>query len=336
MRTVASSLEQARALVVPALKEAVETLHPGNRSVCGYHLGWLDELGKETVSDSGKAVRPALALLSADAAGAPPETALPAAVAVELVHNFSLIHDDVMDEDRERRHRPTAWTVFGEARAILAGDALFALAAQVLLRSGSAHRTHALGLLLDATSELIWGQAEDLDFESRLDVSPGEVVAMSAAKTGALMSCSSAIGAVLAGAPARTTGALASFGRHLGIAFQAVDDLLGIWGRPQTTGKPAFNDLIQKKKSLAVVQGLSGSGPHTLQLRKILSADEVTAEDARRAARLLEESGARSWAERVAHEELGHALEALHSAPMEEDARLQLEEMARFVTERDF
>lgn len=173
----------ARELVDPALRAAVDRLSPYMARVVGYHLGWLDAGGREVGGGSGKALRSALALLSAQAGGAPAQHGVPAGVAVECVHNFSLLHDDIMDGDRERRHRPTAWTVFGSSAAILAGDALLTLAEEVLLEHGSPGGYWAGRCLTTATQRLIAGQAADLEFEQRDEVSLDESLTMASDKT---------------------------------------------------------------------------------------------------------------------------------------------------------
>ena len=335
-RTLPSALAQAKELVTPALREAVESLHPQLRLVSSYHFGWLESDGTPTSGNGGKSVRPALCLLSAQAAGAAPEVGLPGAVAVELIHNFSILHDDVMDRDRERRHRPTAWALFGEPTAILAGDALFALASDVLLAAPSGiDGVQALRRLTKDTTSLIWGQAEDLSFEHRLDVSLDECLSMCAGKTGALLSCASSIGAILAGADEATVDAMSSYGWHLGIAFQAVDDLLGIWGRPQTTGKPAANDLRQRKKSLPVAAAFQ-SVRHSADLATLLRAEQLSETDVQRAVEVLESAGAREAVTAIADRELRLALESLHREPIQERARAELADIARFVVEREF
>lgn len=134
---VTALLERGRALSTPVLRAAVDRLAPPMDTVAAYHFGWIDAQGRPSVGDGGKAVRPALALLSAEAAGATAEAGVPGAVAVELVHNFSLLHDDLMDGDEQRRHRDTVWKVHGPAQAILVGDALFALANEILLELGT-------------------------------------------------------------------------------------------------------------------------------------------------------------------------------------------------------
>src|ERR1700726_5128677 len=162
----------ARDLVGPATEAAISRLSPRVRRVAAYHYGLADAGGTPVRNGSGKALRPALALLSARAAGVAPERGVSAAVAVELVHNFSLLHDDIMDNDTERRHRPTAWTVFGVGPAILAGDALLALAQDLLLEDDTLKGAWASRCLSAAVLRLVDGQGEDLAFEKRDEVPP--------------------------------------------------------------------------------------------------------------------------------------------------------------------
>jgi geranylgeranyl diphosphate synthase, type I len=329
--TLPETLNRARELVWPALRAAVDSLEPELRAVAVHHFGW-----DEDVAGGGKAVRPALALASAAAAGGAPETAVDGAVAVELVHNFSLLHDDIMDRDQERHHRPTAWTVFGEARAILAGDALVNLASQVLLQRGTPEALRATALLVDATGRMIAGQSEDMSREGRVGVRVEEVIAMHAAKTGALLSCSSSIGAVLSGADEDIVGRLGAFGMQVGIAFQAVDDQLGIWGRPELTGKPTWNDLRQRKSSLPVVAALDTQCPEADRLRELLSEAELSEAEIAEAAELVEACGGPRYAADEAERRLGLALRELERASIAPEAREELEGLARFIVEREF
>ncbi len=329
-------LERARDLTAPALRAAVGRLEPSIARVAAYHLGWVDAAGQPLAGNGGKAIRPALAVLSAEATGTDARGALPGAVAVELVHNFSLLHDDLMDGDEERRHRPTAWKAFGPAMAILTGDALLALAEDVLLKVPGETGARAARHLTEATDRLITGQAEDLSFEKRLDVSVAECMAMTGNKTGALLACASSIGAVLAGAPEPSVTALADFGRHLGLAFQAIDDLLGIWGQPEVTGKPAWSDLRQRKKSVPVAVALSAGTPSSERLTGLLGGDgPVGEEDLALAAKLVEEAGGRDWAQREAERQLELALACLDAVAIPSAARDDLVSLARFVTARE-
>lgn len=346
-QSVPEVLGRARRLVEPALRAAVDRLSPELRPIAQYHLGWVDPDGRPVGGDGGKGVRPALALLSAEAVGAPSVLGVPGAVAVELVHNFSLIHDDVIDGDDERRHRPTVWALFGVGRAVIVGDALLALAQQVVLdpsqllaldgvRPAAADGARACSAIADATAAMIAGQALDMAFESVPAVDVEGCLAMEAGKTGALLGCAASVGALLAGASQEVVAALDRYGMELGLAFQAVDDLLGIWGDPVTTGKPAWSDLRQHKKTLPVAAALASSGPHVEELAALLAEDDLDEDGIARAAALVEECGGRAAAAEEAERRLASALAAIAAADLAETAHDELAELARFVVEREY
>ncbi|MFI7244041.1 polyprenyl synthetase family protein [Streptomyces qinglanensis] len=336
MSTAPACLGHSRAAITPALRAAVDRLDHRSRHQAAYHFGWITAGGAPTRADAGKAVRPALALLSAEAVGASPETALPGAVAVELVHNFSLVHDDLMDGDEERRHKRTVWKLWGSSSAILTGDALLTLAQEVLLDAGTPAAASAARLLARTTRHLIRGQVQDLSFERRPYVTVDECLDMAADKTGALLSASSAIGAVLAGAPAATVDALARYGDEMGRAFQLTDDVLGIWGDPAVTGKPVHSDLRARKKSLPVSHALQQGGTHGVELATWLSAPgEPGEEELRRAAELIDGAGGRDWALAEAARRMKLAEDALLGVDLEAGARGELLALGRFVVDRD-
>lgn len=334
-------LERGRTMSTPVLRAAVDRLAPPMDTVAAYHFGWIDAEGRPADGDGGKAVRPALALLSAEAAGAAPEVGVPGAVAVELVHNFSLLHDDLMDGDEQRRHRDTVWKVHGPAQAILVGDALFALAGEILLELGTVEAGRATRRLTTATRKLIDGQAQDISYELRERVTVEECLEMEGNKTGALLACACSIGAVLGGADDKMADTLEAYGYHLGLAFQAVDDLLGIWGDPVATGKQTWSDLRQRKKSLPVVAALAAGGAASQRLGELLAADAKSSdfesfseeEFATRAA-LIEESGGREWTSQEARRQHAIAIEALDRVDMPGKVRAQLTALADFVVVR--
>lgn len=311
-------------------------------TVASYHFGWIDQTGRPADGDGGKAVRPALALLTAEAAGAPAETGIPGAVAVELVHNFSLLHDDLIDGDEQRRHRDTVWKVHGPAQAILVGDALFALANEILLEQGTVEAGRATRRLTTATRKLIDGQAQDITFEHLERVTVQECLDMEGNKTGSLLACAASIGAVLGGASEADADALEEYGYHLGLAFQAVDDLLGIWGDPASTGKQTWSDLRQRKKSLPVVAALAAGGPASERLGELLAADAKNPENdafneeefAMRAA-LIEEAGGREWTSQEARRQYATAVAALDKMDMPEEINRKLVGLADFVVVRE-
>ncbi len=341
-------LARSQELTTPALMTAIGRLAPDIRRLVSYHMGWSDTSGRPTEEQGGKGIRPALALLSAEAAWADAIISVPGAVALELVHNFSLIHDDIIDGDTERHHRPTVWSVWGIGSAIIAGDALETLAHQVLLEGASPHVSAASAALAEATAAMIAGQADDLAFEGRRTVTVEECMAMSAAKTGALLGAATSIGAVLAGASPATVGSLRDFGAHLGLAFQAVDDLLGIWGDPARTGKPAGNDLRQRKKSMPVVSALAAGGDEADELLALLAApdpdpgpdpggasrDPLDADQIARAAYLVESCGGRAWTAARAKAHLDAALGALERVRLSPAPQRELADMAVYVVER--
>ncbi len=335
VRSVPEVLEVARQQVTPVLRAAVATLAPEIRPAAEYHLGWAEADGRPAGADSGKCVRPALALLSAQAAGTHASVSLPGGAAVELVHNFSLLHDDVIDGDDKRRHRPTVWAVFGVGRAIITGDALLALAQRMLVDVPGAPGRAAARSLADATMAMIAGQADDMAFETNPDVGVERCLAMEAAKTGAILACASSIGAILAGAPGPTVEALSDFGLHLGLAFQAVDDLLGIWGDPARTGKPPWSDLRQHKKTLPVTAALAGADGKAGELSSLLATAELSETEVAHAARLVEECGGRELTMAEANRQLTSALAALEHVPLEPTAALELTQVARFVADRE-
>lgn len=329
-------LTRARDLTVPALQAAVDRLPPLLRSPARYHFGWEDGEGVPTVaSPGGKMIRPALAVLSAEAAGAPAPIGVPGGAAVELIHNYSLIHDDIIDRDTERRHRATVWTVFGTDTAIIVGDALQTLAHQLLLVDHTEPNVAASALLHDATLAMIGGQILDMSFDDRTIVTHEECEQMEADKTGAILACASAIGAVLAGAPAPLVDALHTYGLHLGLAFQAVDDHLGIWGDTASTGKPVGNDLRERKKSVPVTYVLATGGTHADELAALFALDCLGDTEVARATRLIEAAGGGDYTLARAETHLDAALTALRAAPAAPAAAEELEALARFVCDRD-
>ncbi len=226
---------------------APHAAHAAHYAMMHYHLGWADEALQPSTVTSGKRIRPLLCLMACEAVGGNPVDAVPAAAAVEILHNFSLVHDDIEDGDETRRHRPTLWALWGVPQAINVGDGMFALAYTALLRAGrraasdapspAAHAAlAATELFSQACIKLTEGQHLDLSFEERLDVSASEYLQMIEGKTAALIAGSASLGARFGGADLRQERLLGSFGRNLGLAFQIQDDILGIWGRPGADG----------------------------------------------------------------------------------------------------
>jgi len=308
-----------------------------------YHLGWQDAAGAAGPGRRGKGLRPTLCLVASDAVSGEHRRALPAAAAVELVHNFSLIHDDIQDGDAERHHRPTVWRVFGEAQAINAGTAMYALAGLALARLGEegvpeGMQLAALKRVHGTCLRLLEGQYLDLAFEARLDITVDDYLRMIRGKTAALLGCSAALGALLgsAGEQRPEAAAFQELGEELGLAFQIRDDMLGIWGDARQTGKPVGADIKARKKSLPVVDALErAGGSRGDALRAVYAAPEVDDEGRDLVLDILADVGAEARARSLAERHRDRALAAVAGLPLEPRARDDLEAIAAFLTERD-
>lgn len=327
-------LGRCRALVRPALSEAVGRMHPWTGEMAAYSFGWCEVGGTPAAAPGGKGVRQALAVLGAEAVGAPGRAGVPAAVAVELVHTFSLLHDDIMDGDAARRRRPTVWKAYGTGPAVLAGDALFALAVETLAAAPCGPQ--AVRVLSVALGDLVRGQADDLLFAARPwrgpgRVRPAEYRAMAGHKTGGLLGCAAALGALLGGAAPSVVDALDRAGRHLGIAFQVVDDVLGIWGDPAVTGKPVHGDLRERKKTYPVLAALDSGGRAARRLAALLE----TGGDLEEAAALIECAGGRSAAVAEARRHLAAVEAALAGVALEQGAVDELRALLEYLVRRD-
>jgi len=299
-----------------------------------YHLGWVDASLAPVSSNTGKLLRPTLLLLAYEAAGAwelastdSTDTthlrrALPIAIAVELTHNFTLIHDDIEDGDAERRHRPTLWKLWGVPQAINTGDGMFALSRQILwdaLETGVEHAlVTRLGTILDRTVQTVAeGQYLDLSFETRQDVSVAMYVDMIRRKTAALMSCAAEMGAVLGTGDQETIECLRAFGLAIGIAFQVRDDILGIWASTSELGKTAAGDVYRRKKSLPILHALEHASEQDQQALRTLYQQEgaITQEQLDTILTILERTQTRSYCRVFLSEQCQFAYAALANIP---------------------
>jgi geranylgeranyl diphosphate synthase type I len=285
-----------------------------------YPLGWVDpELRPlDPPAPAGKRLRPALCLLVCEAVGGDHRAALAPAAAIELVHNFSLVHDDIQDESPLRRGRPTVWVRWQTSQAINVGDSLFALAQLALLDDGEQPAdllVSAARRLNQTCLRLVEGQYLDLELQEAGSASLKAYQTMIGGKTAALLECAAWLGARFGGADDGRAERFAAFGRQLGLAYQFQDDLLGIWGDPALTGKSADSDLRSRKQALPAVLALQASGPLAERFRDLfLAPGEMSSEQARVAAEQLDDLGVREQAGRMVDEGYARAAEALQGA----------------------
>ncbi len=337
-------LNRLNARYGPALEAELRSAVPDDGTLLSrmvaYHLGWVDAEGRPAAADPGKRLRPLLMLLACEGVGGDWQKALPGAAALELVHNFTLIHDDIQDRSPERRHRPAVWVLWGVNQAINAGDGLFALAFRKL--ADLAGRGVAPEVALEGArmlAEACWvvcqGQVADLELAARPTATLDEYFEMVRRKTGALIGAAVGMGVLVGGSPG--VAAAREFGEALGVAFQVWDDYLGIWGRRQVTGKPAGDDLREGKKTLPVVWALT-AGPPELRnrLAEAYAGAELGPDDAADLAARLAQAGAEAFTRRTAAEWAERAGRLLAGLPFRPEVRADFADLIEFIFSREF
>lgn len=298
-----------------------------------YHMGWTGE--GAGVEAAGKRIRPLMVLLAAASCGAKWQPALPAAAAVELVHNFSLVHDDIQDNSDKRRGRLTAWKIWGAPMAINAGDALFVISNQAivdLIKNYPAEIVvKAASILHNTCLDLTCGQFLDMSYEERNDLTVEDYWPMVSGKTAALISTCTHIGALLGNADEPTREAYRDFGHYLGLAFQVQDDILGIWGDESVTGKSAAGDLVEGKNSMPILVGLGKKGKFAERWMK----GPIKPEEVEEVARLLASEGGYDAAHDASRQMTDMALNSLREANPQGDAGEALFELANKLLKRN-
>ena len=332
-----SYVEHALAGNVPPADE-----HPVN-AVLRYHLGWSDQDGvpSPTPASQGKALRPTLCIFACDALQGEPAHAAAAAAALELIHNFSLVHDDIQDQGEERRHQPTVWAIWGTPRALVAGDAMQSLGDLTTLQFDASIPPHTAirvsGLLTDSYLQMIEGQCRDLQFEQRETISADEYLEMIALKTGALIRCSLEIGAAIATDDDDTITGVAGFGRAVGRLFQIRDDYLGVWGDEAITGKPADSDIVQRKKSYPVVYAFqTATGPARAELLRLYAQETLDESDVAQVMDILDDLGAARQTDRLTVATADQARTALARLELPPWATDEADKLVDFLSRRLF
>ena len=303
-----------------------------------YHMGWVDQNFTPVDVKAGKRIRPVLCLLSCAAAGGDWQQAVPAGAAIEILHNFTLIHDDIQDASPTRRGRPTLWKLWGAPQAINAGDAMFAAAHLAMVnlydRGVPAESVVQAVRRLDETClHLTVGQHLDMDFETRSEVVVDEYLKMITGKTAALLALCTELGAIIAGKDQQAIQHYAQFGLDLGLAFQVIDDILGIWGEEAVIGKSASTDIETRKKTLPVLYGIAESRElRELYQQPVESQNGSFVNDA---ITLLDKSGAREYAEAKASELSASALDHMAAANPSGEASAALEALVAYLLRRE-
>ncbi|MCE4617759.1 MAG: polyprenyl synthetase family protein [Desulfurococcales archaeon] len=334
METMKQFLDKYRNLIDQELDQIVS----GKPPILYNAARWLLLAG-------GKRIRPALALTLAHMIlGQEGEkNVLPYALAVELIHNFTLIHDDIIDEDEYRRGVPTVHVKYGRNMAILAGDLLFSLSFEKPLsetmknRTDPARAVRAMHIIARATRILAEGQTLDISFEKTWDVNLQEYLKMIYMKTGALIEAALGAAAVITGLQEKHIENAMLYGRNVGVAFQIRDDILGTFGDPAKTGKPVYNDLRKAKKTVLVIYAINNlEGEERNELIEILESKTDDLQKLKKAAELIRSSGALEYAEKLAEHYVQEAVEAIKKIPAQkEEARKALVEFAWFTVKRD-
>lgn len=341
---MSNELQQQFETLLPAIEaEMRAVLQANGRSadpfygMIHYHMGWVDAQLQPTQVKSGKKIRPVLCLLICQAAGGQWEQALPAAAAIEILHNFSLVHDDIEDISPTRRGRETVWKIWGQPLAINTGDAMFALAhlalSRLLERGVEPSRVvQALRRFDEVCVQLTQGQHADMSFETRSDVGVEEYIEMITGKTAVLVSLCAELGALIAGCNAETVRHYATFGRNIGLAFQVIDDILGIWGDEALTGKSASTDITTKKKTLPVLYGLEQSEP----LRQLYATtNETDQQFVTQVTHLLSKAGADTFANQKAEYYSQTAVSHLEAAKPSGTAYTALNQLVNMLLKRN-
>lgn len=306
-----------------------------------YHLGWVDKSGRPAKSNTGKMLRATLCLLACESTGSDFTQALPAAAAIELIHNYSLVHDDIQDGDEIRRHRETVWKIWGKPQAINAGSALRMLANLAIIdqedkKVSDSKKLIILDILDKSCLEMIEGQYLDIDFEERSDISVDEYIHMISKKTSALIAGSLKAGAAI-NIDKEKLSKFDEFGNYLGMAFQITDDILGIWGNDKKTGKPLASDIAKKKKSLPIVYSFRKLKRKEKEIfSNIYQKKEIVDQDLKKVLEYLNITKAKEYCIDLSRSYYEKALKKTEELPLKKSSIRDYKEITDFLINRDF
>ena len=336
-------LESYAPKIEPYIRKLLADVDPMPKGMIEYHFGWVDRNFKPINESHGKRLRSTMCLLAFEAVDGDYRSCIPLAACIEMLHNFSLIHDDIEDGDEQRRGKPTVWKIWGVPLAINAGDLLHTLSYVALtgLHESAAFSSHSVlevyDVILGTTLKLTKGQHIDLELEDQTEVSVETYLKMVYGKTASLIEGATWAGALLASDDRSLADHYRAFGRNLGIAFQIRDDTLGVWGDAKITGKTRANDVMRKKKTFPVLFGFENAGDGDLaQLRSIYAQEIVSPADASVVVEILTRTGAYERTQELAQEYYHRALDNLALANIDNEPQRQLLDIGRFLVERNF
>ena len=333
--------QRYRASISSSLRDGLSQRYSQVYDMLRYYMGWVDENGRPHEAMEGKALRPTLCLFACEAVGGAVEMAMPSAVALEFIHNFSLIHDDIQDRDETRHNRKTLWAVWGDPKALVAGNVLRVVADECLhqlLESGLDYERalSAGALFTEAYLEMIEGQYLDLQFEGRHDIAMSDYLNMISRKTGALIRCSLNLGAVVGAQELGVADAFKECGRAIGYVFQIIDDVLGVWGDEETTGKPVGADIRRKKNSYPVVYAMQTADHQDKQmLDEIYEKDKLDDTDVESVLEVMDRLNVRDHAQYEAERYAEAAMASLAPIELSPQARREVEDLTQFLLVRD-
>ncbi|MCH2307365.1 MAG: polyprenyl synthetase family protein [SAR202 cluster bacterium] len=322
-------------------KIQIDQSHPPVYEMLRYSMGWIDGNGNPSLSQ-GKALRPTLCLYTCESLGTPYEKALPAAVALELIHNFSLIHDDIQDKDLIRHHKPTLWARLGTSKALLAGNIMRVIAdktATGLISNNLPPSVifEVLELLTQSSLEMIEGQFLDIQFESQSEISINDYLKMISLKTGALIRTSIKVGALVGTQDRKVISNFNDFAINLGVALQIRDEYLGIWGKAPQTGKAVGADILRKKNTLPIIHLKSkSSGVNSKQVQKVFSKDKINSHDVSDILEIMGEIHTKDYTSQRTNHYCNLAFEYLKKLDLDNEYEKDFLELLEFFRSREF
>ena len=333
-------LSRYQDILEPALKNTISDRSSFVYDMLRYCMGWSNPTGEPCNLEKGKGIRPSLCLFTCDALGGDVQKALPAAVSLELIHNFSLIHDEIQDFDEIRHHRPTLWTIWGVPKALVAGNVMRVLAEKSMSRLGSSDSnliSQASSIVSEACLQMIEGQYMDISFEGGSRITVDQYMEMISRKTGALLRSSVHLGAVLGSGSDEVGHLFRRIGAALGFMFQIRDDILGTWGESSATGKPVGADIRRRKNTLPIIHARGAkSGLYEKEISVIYSSESLGDDEAARVLDVLEDTKAMDYCQGLVENYALQVYSDIRAAKFSEKSDTEFKELIEFLITRNY